>query len=1198
MAVGHSRSSPMCGDSGADRTTICKKFADEEGLAYEKNTKGTRAVTVATDQSVNIIGMMTKQVEIRMGTYGNITVRNVPIWVIEEDMNEILLGEDVLKRLGIDVHDQLKQRGGVEVDYYTTADDIATYPYLGGEDGKVLEKIIKQKVDEACNTEASRWKELLLKHIDQFRTTLSNDPPANVRPMNSQWDRGKANRVHPARISYTKEQKLFLDYYTKRLIDLGYAYVNPNARYVSECLVIPKKEKPTNYEDDYRLVVNLKKANAVCEPLYWPLSTLEDLQQHLDGARYYIVLDLKNGYWQVKLDERCQELFSFCTHNKVLTPTRIPQGSVDAVMYFTYVVTKIFEDRIQKGVLPWIDDLLLYAKDLDELYELLKWVLEQAKRSGFKFNPKKMVLLSQRIEWCGKIITPEGIHVNPKRIESLTNLQKPKTGADLMQFINAANWIRTSLPRYSEVMGPLQVWLNGILSDGKRTSKRAGKVVLKWSNAREESFEEAKSMILKAVTQAHPADEATICLFTDASDNYWGAGLFQIREYDRNKEAWNQPMEPLHFLSGKFKGSQQRWSTTDKEAFAIVEAVDRLKYLLIRPNGFRLYIDHRNLRFMFNASSSVKLNVRARRDRWSLKLQGYRFDIEHVPGELNVWADLLSRWGQRAYDKKPNHSVKKGKLQRLTYRGNVGKRKVTRHTASPVVLPMNKMEWPTKARIIECQANAENSPAIANNVEVDEDGIKRVDGVIWIPDENIKMQKIITIIAHYGASGHNGSDATRKKVETNYCWTNIKSTVDDIVMDCILCRIGKGERPTRIHLGEHPVPTGPNEQVHFDFYYVGESASGETYLLVIRDGFSRYTMLLPTDGASATTAAQGILHWISLFGLPRRFFSDNGSHFRNTVMLVLAKQLDIKHEFATAYCAWANGLIERVNRDVKSLIKIVLLEGNIAFDEWTRIISNLMFAINQRSSKVLNGHAPITVHTGIRASDVLQLIVEPKGKKVQNIEWSERMFTHLDVLGKTLDKIHDEVQDATKRVNQYARKHKKNLPQYEIGDYILWCRVDQNGNGKKHDFMWTGPYQVVDTKTDHIYEIKDIVSSKIVEAHVTRMSFYSDDRLQTTGELKDLISRQGIIYEVEEIIKVEKSANGYKVLIRWRGFTSNEETWERFQDIVTQIPLMMANFLLKWKQDEPEKFKEFWNDKGHKYKELEEAYAKFGMEGP
>ena len=177
----------------------------------------------------------------------------------------------------------------------------------------------------------------------------------------------------------------------------------------------------------------------------------------------------------MRLHVNCQELFSFATHRQVLTPTRILQGTADAVMYFTYAVAKIFEEKMYKGLILWVDDLLIYGESVEEVFALTKWVLKTASEAGLKFNPKKLEMLTDEVIWCGKLITPHGIAVDPKRKRALSEMPEPGNGAELMQFIHAANWIRTSIPNFSGIFGKLQDWLNGLLKNGnERVVERRG----------------------------------------------------------------------------------------------------------------------------------------------------------------------------------------------------------------------------------------------------------------------------------------------------------------------------------------------------------------------------------------------------------------------------------------------------------------------------------------------------------------------------------------------------------------------------------------------------------------------------------------------------------------------------------------------------------------------------------------------------
>ncbi|KAE9030308.1 hypothetical protein PF011_g666 [Phytophthora fragariae] len=150
------------------------------------------------------------------------------------------------------------------------------------------------------------------------------------------------------------------------------------------------------------------------------------------------------------------------------------------------------------------------------------------------------------------------------------------------------------------------------------------------------------------VPLVHPSPTAEVCLYVDASQDYWGAVVTQIDPSELQVTLEKQNHRPLVSLSGRFAGASSRWDTIETEAFAIVESTSRLEYLLLRPREFHLYIDHRNLVYMFDPYGSDGTMAKYRADksqRWALSLMSFKYVIEHVPGEVNAWGDLPSRWG-------------------------------------------------------------------------------------------------------------------------------------------------------------------------------------------------------------------------------------------------------------------------------------------------------------------------------------------------------------------------------------------------------------------------------------------------------------------------------------------------------------------------------------------------------------------------
>ena len=175
-----------------------------------------------------------------------------------------------------------------------------------------------------------------------------------------------------------------------------------------------------------------------------------------------------------------------------------------------------------------------------------------------------------------------------------------------------------------------------------------------------------------------------LCVFTDASDLHWGAVITQVPQDQLGNEFEKQEHQPLMFLSGTFSGAAKRWSVAEKEAFAIVETLRKADYLVMRSDGFLLFTDHRNLRYIFDPSSSetaMAKHTMGKLYRWALHLMNHRFEIHDISGDVNVWADLLSRWGSSF------------------------KTVCAIHTVPMVYAPQleENFEWPTAIDILEAQ---------------------------------------------------------------------------------------------------------------------------------------------------------------------------------------------------------------------------------------------------------------------------------------------------------------------------------------------------------------------------------------------------------------------------------------------------------------------------------------------------------------
>lgn len=150
------------------------------------------------------------------------------------------------------------------------------------------------------------------------------------------------------------------------------------------------------------------------------------------------------------------------THRKVYTSRRLPQGCTDAALFFQATIQKCLEERLHKHLLIWIDDLLLFAGDIDTYLAKMKRLFELLDFFGFKLSVSKSSLFECEVKWRRKLITVKGVH-DSERVRALRELPYPKSAGKLQQFLCATNWMRESLVDYTRNVRPLQDVLNAAL---------------------------------------------------------------------------------------------------------------------------------------------------------------------------------------------------------------------------------------------------------------------------------------------------------------------------------------------------------------------------------------------------------------------------------------------------------------------------------------------------------------------------------------------------------------------------------------------------------------------------------------------------------------------------------------------------------------------------------------------------------------
>ena len=237
-----------------------------------------------------------------------------------------------------------------------------------------------------------------------------------------------------------------------------------------------------------------------------------------------------------------------------------------------------------------------------------------------------------------------------------------------------------------------------------------------------------------------------------------------------------------------------------------------------------------------------------------------------------------------------------------------------------------------------------------------------------------------------------------------------------------------------------------------------------TQLLIIKDDFSHFVELIPCVHATAQFVAGALMDWFSKFGIANTWVSDQGAHFKNTVLRELNERLQAKHPFTLPYCPLSNGTVERVNRDVLTVFRALLSEYRLLDRQWMQLKPLVQTAINHTPVQSLGNVAPITVLTGLRANnplDTVCLIETPPGTtrmtptKINEIR--HQLIMNLQDLHKdVIDSMHPRAETQGVTIN------------FDVGDFVLVARPVTGAAKDKLKAIWRGPMRITKVISSHI----------------------------------------------------------------------------------------------------------------------------------
>ncbi|GBG60081.1 hypothetical protein CBR_g412 [Chara braunii] len=414
--------------------------------------------------------------------------------------------------------------------------------------------------------------------------------------------KGRTYRMSPGELDELRRQ-------LKELIEKG--WIRPSVSpYGSPVLFVPKKKEGT-----LRMCIDYRGLNAITVKNREPLPRIDDLLDRVQGCRYFSKIDLKSGYHQIAIRPEDQHKTAFQTRYGLYEFVVMPFGLCNAPGTFQHAMNRIFHDYLDKFVVVYLDDTLIFSKTVEEHVAHLDKVLNLLRQHKFKINGEKCEFGRTRILYLGHEISAEGLKPDDAKVASIRDWPRPQSVTEMRSFLGMTGYYRTFVKNYSIVAAPL--------TDLTRLD-----TPWEWTDECEAAFRHLKHALTHYEILKLPDPDKPFIVTTDASQYGIGAMLAQQE---------GPKLRPVEYMSKKMPSQKLAKSTYEKELYAVYKALTHWRHYLL-GRFFILRTDHQTLKWMRTQpvlSDALK--------RWIEVIEQYDFGPQYLKGEYNKVADALSR---------------------------------------------------------------------------------------------------------------------------------------------------------------------------------------------------------------------------------------------------------------------------------------------------------------------------------------------------------------------------------------------------------------------------------------------------------------------------------------------------------------------------------------------------------------------------
>ncbi|KAL0188510.1 hypothetical protein M9458_015609, partial [Cirrhinus mrigala] len=356
--------------------------------------------------------------------------------------------------------------------------------------------------------------------------------------------------------------------------------------------------------------IDYRGLNEVTIKYRYPLPLVPSALEQLRSAKLFTKLDLRSAYNLIRIRAGDEWKTAFSTTSGHYEYRVMPFGLSNSPSCFQAFVNEVFRDMLNRCVIVYIDDILIYSNSYPEHVQHVRAVLKRLISHQLYAKEEKCDFHQSRISFLGYIISPEGVAMDERKVEAVLNWPRPSTLRELQRFLGFANFYRRFIRNFSTVAAPLTAMV------------KKGTTRLTWSPAALQAFGDLRQRFSTAPILHHPDPDKPFVVEVDASSTGVGAVLSQ-----------RQGEPPKLFPCAYFSHKLTLW------LLAIKLALEEWRHWLEgAKHPFTVLTDHRNLEYLRSAKT-----LNHRQVRWALFFTRFHFQVTYRPGSQNTKADALSR---------------------------------------------------------------------------------------------------------------------------------------------------------------------------------------------------------------------------------------------------------------------------------------------------------------------------------------------------------------------------------------------------------------------------------------------------------------------------------------------------------------------------------------------------------------------------